>query len=205
MWGFDGATGPTAFGTLGSVIRGNVEDAEVRFPWRILQLEIVPDFMGAGRWRGGAGVDWRAVNEGSAGRMATGSSDGDEVQPKGVLGGRPAPKSRTFVRRDGDLLRLKPHRMYELQAGDELIKLSSGGGGVGDPHARDPDAVQRDVANGFVTVEGARRLYGVVLDAKSLELDLEATNALREQAAPEVEVVIDEQSLEVGLGEEASA
>ena len=199
MWGFDGSTGPTAFGTLGSVIRGNVEDAEVRFPWRILKLEVVPDLMGAGRWRGGAGVDWRAVNEGSAGRMATGSSDGDEMVPKGVLGGNNSPKSRTFVRRGDELLRLKPHRMYELRPDDELIKISSGGAGVGAPHERDPEAVRVDVVNGFVSIDGARRIYGVAIDPESLKIDDLKTAELRALSAKSVDVVIDETTLAVGL------
>jgi N-methylhydantoinase B len=199
FWGFDGPTGPTAFGTLGSVSRGNVEDAEVRFPWHILQLEIVPDFMGAGRWRAGAGVDWRAVNEGGPGRMATGSSDGDEMVPNGVLDGRPAPPSRTFLRRDGELLRVKPHRMQELRTGDELIKLSSGGGGVGPPFERDLHAVRDDVVNGFVSLEGAELIYGVALDPVTFELDRERTEELRSRPPVAVEVVINESELRVEL------
>ncbi|HSI81481.1 MAG TPA: hydantoinase B/oxoprolinase family protein, partial [Solirubrobacterales bacterium] len=106
--GFDGDTGPASFGTLGSVMRGNVEEAEVRFPWQVLNLEVVTDFMGAGRWRGGGGVDWRAVNRGGRARMATGSSDGDEMVPRGVLGGHDVPRSRTFVKRGDELIRVKP-------------------------------------------------------------------------------------------------
>jgi N-methylhydantoinase B len=199
--GYDGATGPTSFGTLGSVQRGNVEEAEVRFPWKVLRLEVVPDFMGAGRWRGGGGVDWRALNEGGRGRMATGSSDGDEMVPKGVLGGRSSPVSRTFVQRDGELIRVKPHRMQDLRAGDVVVKLSSGGAGVGDPYERDPESVRRDVVDEMVTLEAARRIYGVALDPETLELDREATEALRASGAPreEVEIVIDERRLDVGL------
>jgi N-methylhydantoinase B len=199
FWGYDGATGPTAFGTLGSVIRGNVEDAEVRFPWRVTKLEIVPDFMGAGRWRAGAGVDWRAVNEGTAGRMATGSSDADEMVPRGVLGGHPAPRSRTFVRRGDELIRVKPHRMQELRPGDEVIKLSSGGGGVGSPFERDPEAVLRDVINGFVSREGAERIYGVALAGDGRSVDATRTARLRAERPSPVEVVIDESSLTIGL------
>ena len=126
VWGYDGPTGPTAMGTLASVIRGNVEEQEIRYPWRIEKLEVVPDFMGAGRWRGGGGVDWRAVNDGSAGRMATGSSDGDEMLGSGVLGGRPTPECRTYLKRGERLIRVKPHRLQEIEPGDTLIKLSSG-------------------------------------------------------------------------------
>jgi N-methylhydantoinase B len=199
FWGFDGPTGPTAIGTLGSVMRGNVEDAEVRFPWRIVQLEIVPDFMGAGRWRAGCGVDWRAINEGSAGRMATGSSDGDEMVPKGVLGGNPAPKCRTFLRRGGELIRVKPHRMQDLQPGDELIKLSSGGGGVGSPFERDPAAVLEDVTNGLVSPEGAEFVYGVAVEAGTMALDAARTADLRAQAPPSIEVAVNEAELTVEL------
>ena len=87
----------------------------MRFPWKVTKLEVLPDFMGAGRWRGGGGVDWRAMNLGGPARMATGSSDGDEMVPAGVLGGRDCPPSRTFVQRGDELIRVKPHRMQALE------------------------------------------------------------------------------------------
>jgi N-methylhydantoinase B len=200
VWGHDGPTGPTAMGTLASVIRGNIEEAEIRYPWRMLQLEVVPDFMGAGRWRGGGGVDWRAVNEGTDGRMATGSSDGDEMLGKGVLGGDPTPPCRTFLLRGDERIRIKPHRMQEVRTGDVLVKLSSGGAGVGDPRQRDVAAVVEDVRNELVTVEAARRQYGVVLDADTLEVDQELTEKLRSEPPTDgVRVVVDEERLAVRL------
>jgi N-methylhydantoinase B len=197
--GYDGATGPASFGCLGSVMRGNVEEAEVRFPWRVTQLEVVSDFMGAGRWRGGGGVDWRAVNLGGEARMATGSSDGDEMVPSGVLGGRDCPPSRTFVQRGDELIRVKPHRMQELRHGDVVVKLSSGGAGIGPPHERDPEAVRADVVDELVSLEAAERIYGVALVPGSLEVDRERTEQLRAEGPEEVEIVIDEQRLTVGL------
>jgi N-methylhydantoinase B len=197
--GYDGATGPASFGCLGSVMRGNVEEAEVRFPWKVTQLEVVPDFMGAGRWRGGGGVDWRAVNLGGPARMATGSSDGDEMVPSGVLGGDDCPPSRTFVRRGKELMRVKPHRMQPLETGDEVVKLSSGGAGVGDPREREPERVREDVIDEMITVEAAERIYGVALDPDTLEIDGGRTEKLRRGEAEDVEVVIDEERLTVGL------
>ena len=182
-------------------MRGNVEEAEVRFPWKVTKLEVLPDFMGAGRWRGGGGVDWRAVNLGGPARMATGSSDGDEMVPAGVLGGRDCPPSRTFVQRGDELIRVKPHRMQALEQGDTVIKLSSGGAGIGDPAEREPEAVRDDVRNEVVSVEAAKRIYRVALDPETLEVDAEATARLRSDPSEAVPIVIDEERLTVGLGE----
>ncbi|MBI2319499.1 MAG: hydantoinase B/oxoprolinase family protein, partial [Betaproteobacteria bacterium] len=74
--GHDGPTGPLSIGSLATVMRSNAEEMEIRFPWRLLKWEAATDLMGAGRWRGGGGVEWRALNVGADGRMAPGSSDG---------------------------------------------------------------------------------------------------------------------------------
>jgi N-methylhydantoinase B len=198
--GYDGAAGPVAFGVC---LRGNVEEMEVRFPWKLVKLEAVPNFMGAGQWRGGPGVDWRAINQGSVGRMATGSSDGDEMVPKGVLDGLDSPKARTFVQRGTELIRVKPHRMQQLLPGDIVIKLSAGGAGVGAPDKREPAAVQQDVRNGFVTLEAAERIYRVALDPQTLEIDEARTADLRAEEAPGIEVYVDEETLTVELRDRA--
>jgi len=60
-----------------------------------------------------------------------------------------------------------------------------GGGGWGDPLVRDPQAVLDDVIDEYVSVEGASRDYGVVLNGSleelTLEIDEVGTQALREQ------------------------
>ncbi len=178
-WGFDGYQGSSSFTALGAAHRGNVEEMEVRIPWRMLKYEFVADFTGAGRWRGGPGIHWEAVNEGSAGQMATGSSDGDEVMGCGVVGGLPSPVCRTYLRRDGEDIRVKPHRLVPVHEGDILIKHSSGGGGAGNPAERDPAMVLEDVENELVSVQAARDVYKVVIDARTLQIDQAATAALR--------------------------
>jgi N-methylhydantoinase B len=63
--------------------------------------------------------------------------------------------------------------------------LSNGGGGWGNPFVRDPARVLRDVRNGYVTLEGARRDYGVAVlgdpleDPEGLQVDQAATRQLR--------------------------
>jgi N-methylhydantoinase B len=52
-----------------------------------------------------------------------------------------------------------------------------GGGGWGDPFARDPELVRQDINRRLVTVEGAKR-YGVVIAADG-SVDMAATETLR--------------------------
>ena len=179
VWGYDGYQGVSTLTALGAVNRGDVEEMEMRLPWRLMQYEMVADFTGAGRWRGGPGIHWIAVNEGSDGGIATGSSDGDVVQGFGALGGEPSPVSRTYIRRDGEDIRLKPHRMVDIKTGDIIVKYSSGGGGVGDPAERDPEAVREDVENGLVSLEAASEVYKVVINPHTMEIDGAKTAELR--------------------------
>src|SRR5437764_1412125 len=65
----------------------------------------------------------------------------------------------------------------------DAIRLElPGGGGFGDPRARDPQRVREDVLDGLITAEDARRDYGVALDASG-QLDLAATARLRKANA----------------------
>ena len=74
------------------------------------------------------------------------------------------------------------------QGGDRFTRPSAGGGGFGDPLERDPAAVVEDVADGYVSVERAKKDYGVVVQEVDAELaeyevDDEATVAERKRIA----------------------
>ena len=178
VWGYDGYQGVSCLTAMGAVNRGDVEEMETRLPWRQLHYEFVPDFAGAGRWRGGPGIRWEAVNEGADGGISTGSSDGDEIQGFGAVGGEPSPKSRTYIVRDGKKIRLKPHRREEIKTGDVVLKMSSGGG-VGPPAEREPEMVLEDVLNGLVSYKAARDIYKVAIDPQTREIDVARTAKLR--------------------------
>ena len=74
--------------------------------------------------------------------------------------------------------------LVPLKAGEAFEYAFGGGGGWGDPLERDPQRVCEDVLDEYVTPEGARRDYGVVLrgslEALDLTVDLAATQRLRE-------------------------
>lgn len=184
VWGYDGYEGALGMSGLGSINRGSVEEIEIRFPWRTVRWHFLPDLSGAGRWRGGCGMVWEVENVGGDVGAATGSSDGDLTQPPGAADGKPGPLSRMYIRRDGELLPAQSHRMIQVKHGEIFGKVSGGGGGVGHPLERDPIAVQRDVRNEMTTVDYAREVYGVVIDPETLEIDEEATRALRAEKNP---------------------
>ena len=69
-----------------------------------------------------------------------------------------------------------------IAAGDRFVMRTSGGGGLGPPERRDPERVLTDVQAGKVTVAGAARDYGVVIDGgdtASSTVDHDATATLR--------------------------
>jgi N-methylhydantoinase B len=76
--------------------------------------------------------------------------------------------------------------VWRTAPGSVTRNLTNGGGGWGDPWQRDPDRVRRDVRDGYVSVEAARRDYGVVVtgdsegDPENVAVDVGATRALRE-------------------------
>lgn len=70
--------------------------------------------------------------------------------------------------------------VYEAMAANEvLVNNSGGGGGWGSAFERDPRAVLDDVREGYVSVASAKRDYGVAIDIEAMQLDEEATRALR--------------------------
>ncbi|OFZ89304.1 MAG: hypothetical protein A2V78_07285 [Betaproteobacteria bacterium RBG_16_64_18] len=174
--GYDGYVGAVI---MGAVHRGNVEEEEVRFPWRMLKYEIAPDLEGAGKWRGAPGTIWESANEGAEVGMATGSSDGELTTGAGVLGGQPTPLSEAHIRRGSELILARGHRMHRVRQGDSVLKVSGGGAGVAPPGERDPEKVSEDVANGIVSIGRAREVYKVALDPDTFAVDREQTEALR--------------------------
>jgi N-methylhydantoinase B len=70
--------------------------------------------------------------------------------------------------------------MVQVHPKDTIVKLSSGGGGIGRPEERDPEMVRKDVRNGIVSIKAAREVYKVAINSKTFAIDPEQTRALRE-------------------------
>src|SRR5262249_50995631 len=142
---------------------------------------LVPDHGGAGRFRGGLAIErvWRCVAPDTTVHVR---SDRQVHRPYGLDGGHEGAASSTLIfRAAGELERMPPMFGAVLQPGDVMHHRMAGGGGHGDPHARDPWAVAQDVLDDKVSVAVARDVYGVVVRGDG-GLDVEATETLRRSA-----------------------
>jgi N-methylhydantoinase B len=109
--------------------------------------------------------------------------DGFARAPRGALGGGEGGLAAAYVvRSDGSAELLNGMHQLTLVPGERLLGHHAGGGGFGSPLERDPDAVLHDCREGYVSLEAAREIYGVVIERAadgSLTLDLAATERLR--------------------------
>jgi len=135
-----------------------VEVIEASYPLTVKRYGLVPDSEGAGRFRGGLGMQRHIVVHTDA--TLTVSSDRHRTRPWGVAGGLPAANSRVELIRDGQRIELPGKITRELRAGDELITTTPGGGGWGDPRQRERAAVQRDVRERMISPGRAAEVYG---------------------------------------------
>jgi N-methylhydantoinase B len=136
-----------------------IEILESEYPCRISRFDLVPDSGGAGQWRGGLSLrrDYELLGDATVIRRF----DKTRFPPQGVAGGRAGGRSRFVVRLGtSDEQDTRASGRYEMKAGERFSLQSAAGGGFGDPRRRDRAAVDRDVAEGYVTVEAAHKDYG---------------------------------------------
>ncbi len=169
--------------TLGDTYNVPAEVLEVRYPWRVERFELAQDSGGAGKFRGGLGVERDYRLSSKAGLTVT----ADRVlytPPWGLFGGKPGATNITVVyRNDGKEERWRKISNLPLEANEVLSFRGGGGGGYGSPLERDPERVLEDVLNGYVSLEKATEDYGVVIDSEKRAVDLAATKKLRETLA----------------------
>ena len=122
--------------------------------------ELRPDSGGPGRFRGGLGqyteMGCRTESPWTVSPMV----DRIRYPPEGILGGLPGARGELLIdgREEG-----RPKTMLTLQPGQRVQLNLPGGGGFGDPLERDPQMVLADVVEGYVSITGAARDYGVVV------------------------------------------
>ncbi|AYF28746.1 methylhydantoinase [Micromonospora tulbaghiae] len=124
------------------------------------RLEIRTDSGGAGRFRGGCGLrrDIRFVTPGEFLTVIKKTRSA----PWALDGGLQPEPNQVVVFPGTDREHRVSTRRTAVAVGDRVTLLTAGGGGHGDPRSRDPEAVRRDVAEGYVSARAARDVYGVI-------------------------------------------
>jgi len=111
----------------------------------------------------------------------SGNADGEKFESVGLMGGKGGTKTKLGILRNGERIEYRTFDLKYLEPGDILDQDSGGGGGVGSPLERDVEKVRWDALNEYISIEAARNIYGVVIDAKTFEVDAEATKTLRKK------------------------
>lgn len=156
-----------------------IEFLELGYPVRLRRYAIHCDSGGAGRFRGGCGIvrEYDVLAEHAVLSMRI---DSVANPPWGVAGGLAGGTGRAVINPGTDRERVLAPLSdgTVLRRGDTLLIETGGGGGHGHPFDRPAAQVVQDIRDGFVSIEAARRDYGVVV--RDGVLDVAATSALRE-------------------------
>jgi hypothetical protein len=145
----------------------DVEHCETHSPVVVNEVKLLEDGEGAGEYRGAPGVSVEVTLRAAAGLTAC--PGGGEV----ILCGP-----------DGMCRPLSHESPQRVATGDRCIARCTGSEGWGKPLDRSVARVQQDVIEGYISVQRARDVYGVVLNPQTLELQCDATVKLREARRP---------------------
>jgi N-methylhydantoinase B len=156
-----------------------VEVIEIAYPLRVDRYGLVPDTDGAGRFRGGLGLT-REISVIDHSATINLSSDRQKIKPWGLAEGQPGGTVDSALQLpDGKTMPLPSKTTRPVEAGTRILLRTAGGGGYGAPFLRDPDLVREDVLNGYLSLERARKEYGVVLEPDTKDIDRAGTEILR--------------------------
>lgn len=148
--------------TIGISKAPPVEIMEQQFPVLYHRYALREGSGGAGRHRGGFGLDYEIeLLRGYA--TASFVMDHGRFGPQGALGGEDGKPNSVTVWQDGKAIvpeHLSKAQDIPLQPGDRVRVGTPGGGGYGKPEDRDPALVAEDIRLGRYTAEEARELFG---------------------------------------------
>ena len=155
------------------------EYLESYYPMLIERYGSIPDTGGAGKHRGGNGVE-KVYLLREPGEVSI-HDDRHISQPWGILGGKPGACSEKWIVRSGGTPEPLPSKIdnVKVERGDRIVFRTAGGGGWGDPLERSPMAVRNDVARRLLSADHAQQAYGVVLSGDGHVLDAPATERAR--------------------------
>lgn len=179
--GYDGWDQGGPAQELGKGRTPDVEIHELICPAHVMQFEQVKDTAAPGKFIGGPGHTYSVQYlEDAIDGVLFGNGTRKDTVPFGIFGGGNPRPNLTTVERANNKTEVVPTNSYmKVKAGDIISLYGMGGASFGDPLERDTWRVQKDVKDELVSIDSARKHYGVVIDSETLEVDGEATAKLR--------------------------
>jgi len=154
-----------------------VEVFESKYPILIQSYGIRTDSGGAGKFRGGNGTYREYLIETDSDLFLW--FERSVTTAWGLFGGQPGKAPNVLVNQpdqtSAEYLKINGIKVVK---GTQIKSLTGGGGGYGDPMERNPDAVLKDVIDGYVSVGHAREAYGVAI-TENMSIDQQETTRLR--------------------------
>ncbi|MDQ1266900.1 MAG: Hydantoinase B/oxoprolinase family protein, partial [Bacteroidota bacterium] len=140
----------------GGVLDQDYEMYERQTPHLILKHEYITDSAGAGKWRGGLGVE-TIIKIGADNTKMVVFGDGDIESPFGLNGGKSGIlNSISITEPDGrEITPMSKDLIDGIRSGTIYRQIAGGGGGYGNPADRDREKVREDVRNEVVSLEMA--------------------------------------------------
>src|SRR6185295_18339554 len=151
--GHDGATGTATH--LSNLHITPIEILESEYPCRVNRFELVPDSGGAGQWRGGLSLlrEYELLEDATVIRRF----DKTKFPPRGLAEGKDGARATFRIRLGTPEEHETPASgRYEMKAGERFLLQTAGGGGYGDPRRRERAALERDIAEGYVSRDDAK-------------------------------------------------
>jgi N-methylhydantoinase B len=161
------------------------EILEAAYPILFTQWALRPDSAGAGLHRGGLGAIYEIEALSPNGADAFLLGERGRFAPFGVNGGGPAALNVFSWQTDAGEVRpplASKVADAKIRQGQRVRLETPGGGGWGDPLAREDAIVARDVRLGYISASAARNDYRVEVTPEG-ELDPERTRTLRARSA----------------------
>lgn len=183
--GKDGANATSPVFGAGLAVQ-SLEGQERDTPLITSEHTIVTDSAGPGRFRGGCGVRKGGRLLQCENSVISYCSDRNRSITWGSEGGLPGIPHGVTLETNGEATEMGTvFSNIPISEDDTFVRPSSGGGGFGDPLERDPEAVLEDVIDEYVSIERAKKDYGVVIQAIDPDrceytIDQEATENQRE-------------------------
>jgi N-methylhydantoinase B len=169
----DGVSGTVSV-CQGDVRNASIEGIELKCPVLVESRALRTDSGGAGKYRGGLGLD-TCVRNLVDGRWNFDHPRREQCPPWGIWDGKNGTTGDFLLRQPGENdYRSMDAIHYPTPVDSEVIVRTGGGGGWGDPLERDPSLVRTDVIEQLVSRRRAEEAYGVVL-RDDLTLDETAT------------------------------